>query len=85
MADMTNPPANPSKVMTSDMPAALQGVNGVAHSGAAAEQVAESTPPQSPSRVFVRADQGDDLVFPAGLSPNVLQDVTRLHHENKIK
>ncbi len=66
------------RVMTSDIPAACQGVNGVAHHSAVPSNVAVATPPMEPSHVLFGLTVGAILCVPRNLAPNILEHVARL-------
>src|SRR6266481_138065 len=52
IADITRPPQNPIRLITSAMIAACHGENGVIHQSAAPSKVALAIPPTRPSTVF---------------------------------
>ncbi len=67
IADITRPPQNPIRLISSDRPKACSGVNGVIHHSAAPSALALSTPPTNPSTVFDGESFGAIRCLPSSL------------------
>ncbi|MDT4862696.1 hypothetical protein D3C71_1712160 [compost metagenome] len=67
IADITRPPAKPSRLTVRAISAACQKLNGVIQYSSAPTRLAKATPPAKPSRVFEGDRRGAILCLPNSL------------------
>ena len=84
IAERTSPPKNPARQMSSAIAAVCEGLKGGGtHQRAVLMSTVEVIPPTVPSRVLWGLTPGATGLFPAGFSPDILEDVAELHRQDK--